>query len=124
MAIREIIEPSREVLEDVIKLLGLAEHTEKEQIQNHLRAHANAFSMHRIVEGTYPTIHEDVARMRKVAEDCAALSQKIGDLHPLIYFSLNMSYSEKTAQKTNIRDLEGDLGILKSIAENFGNAKF
>lgn len=124
MAEQEINEPSREALEGVVQTLGLAKHTEKEQIKHHLRAHANAFSMHRSLVPEFPTIHEDAARMRKIAKDCAALRQKIGDLHPLIYGGLGMSYSEHNIRETRLKELEDDLDMLKSIAEKFGDAKF
>lgn len=72
MAEQEIIETSGEVLEDLIKLLAMAWHPNLERIHNEFRAHANAFSMHRLHMGNLPTIHEDAARMRKLERDCAS----------------------------------------------------
>lgn len=124
MAELKINEPSSEILDDVLQSLGLADHIDKKKIKGQLRAHANAFSMHRAIEGKLPTIHQDTARMRGVAKDIEALRKKIDGLHPLIYGGLGFSYSEHNTRVTSLKDLERDLDTLKSIAENFGAAKF
>lgn len=124
MAYPQINEPSDETLDKVMEELGLDTNPRSQQIKEQFRNQTNAFSWLRLVEAEYPSVHEDAARMRRVAQHCEAIVREIDELHPMIHGGLMTAYKQRSDKNHSLQNLLSEIDTLRSIASKFGHTKF
>lgn len=120
----DLASPCDDQLNGIIAKLTLKDSVDSAKAKHHLAAHVRAYSLARLVNQAYPTIHEDARTMRRISDSFDNILSDLKTLSPQVSVGLAIGLSEKLEKDEALHILKSDIESLRQIANHFDEAKF